>query len=316
MLDMDIAPGQPGPMLPLHIARALQVAEETFDGGRDGAEKHHATLALADALTCYVGAVAVAQYSQALLTGQVEADPTLNRSLRSLRRVLPGQWLAWAAKSLEAVSDGPVSGLSEWYLRGDYAEVGAAYEALRRIMVAQLAYDGDYGSRQFVPPRILLEMIDQYRIRRGKMPGRTVDGGRWTVGDELDGQVASALFPGLRALLDAATFLGAYQLYAPEMRQLLMGVKPATPMPPMTVPVDLIGAATLLLYPPGAAPDYTKRPTLGDERLPVFPLDPLLVYIQCGECDRYRVAALNEVVNGTPTYRGLDPHCGHKEVRG
>ena len=304
-------------MLPLHIARALQVAEETFAGERDGKEKQRVTLALADALTCHVGAIAVAQYAQALLTGQVEADPTLNRSLRSLRRVLPGQWLAWAARSLESVPAGPVAGLGEWYLRGDYAEAGAAYEALRRIMVLHLAYDGDYGSRQFVPPRILLEMVDQYRIRRNKMPGqRTTDDGRRTTGDDLDEQVAAALFPGLRALLDTATFLGEYQLYAPETRQLLMGVKPATPMPPMTVPVDLIGAATMLLYPPGSAPDYTKRPTLGDERLPIFPIDPLLVYIQCGECDRYRVAALNEVVNGTPTYRGLDPHCGHTEVRG
>jgi hypothetical protein len=90
-----------------------------------------------------------------------------------------------------------------------------------------------------------------------------------------------------------------------------MGIKPATAMPPMTVPPDLVGAATLLLYPPGATPDYTRRPALGDERLPLFPLDPLIVYIQCGECDRYRVAALSEVVNSMPTYRGLDPECGH-----
>jgi hypothetical protein len=174
-------------------------------------------------------------------------------------------------------------------------------------MVTHLAYDGDYGSRQFVPPRILLEMVDQYRIRRAKMPPQVLI-------DDLDEQVAGALLPGLRALLYTAGFLSECVLYAPETRQLLMGTRPATAMPPMTVPPDLVDAATLLLYPPGAAPDYTKRPTLGDERLPLFPLDPLLVYIQCGECDSYRVAALSEVVNGKPTYRGLDPNCGHRGI--
>ncbi len=294
-------------MLPLHIARALQAVEGAFSGAGDGAERHKGTLALADTLTYYLGAVAVAQYTQALLTGEAEANPTLNRSLRSLRRVLPGQWLGWTAMALEAVPGGPVAGMGEWYLRGYFSEVGAAYEALRRIMELHLAYTGDYGSRQFVPPRILLEMVDQYRIRRGKMPPQVLI-------DDLDSQVATALYPGLLTLIDTAGFLGEYLLYAPETRQLLMGTKPTTPMPPLTVPPDLVGAATLLLYPSGAAPDYTKRPTMEDTRLPLFPLDPLMVYIQCGECDRYRVAALIEVVNGTPTYRGLDPQCGHEVI--
>ena len=291
-------------MLPLHLMRASQSAESAVEG----AEKHKATLALADALTCHLSAVAVAQYSQAILTGQAEADPTLNRSLRSLRRVLPSQWLGWTARSLEAVPDGPVAGLSRWYLHSGFAEVGMAYEALRRIMVLHLAYEGEYGPRQFVPPRILLEMVDQYRIRRSKLLSQVLS-------EELDEQVVAALLPGLRALIDTAQFLSEYPFYAPQHRQLLMGSKPTTPMPPMSVSPDLIGAATLLLYPPGAAPDYTRRPTLQDERMPLFPLDPLLVYIQCGECDRYRVAALDQVMNGTPAYRGLDPECGHREIR-
>lgn len=287
-------------MLPLHIARALQAAETATSG----ADKHAATLALANGLICYLGALSVPQYTQALLTGSIPENPTLNRSLRALRRVLPGQWLAWIALSLEAVPDGPISGMASWYLHNHDIRVTSSYEDLRRIMELHLAYTGEYGSRQFVPPRTILEMVDQYRIRRGKMPPEVLI-------SDLDVQVADALLPGLQAIIDAASFLAEYSLYAPEPRQLLMGPKPTTPMPPMTVPPDLIGAATLLLFAPGAVPDYTKRPTFEDSRQPIFPLDPLLVYIQCGECDRYRIAALSEVINGTPTYRGLDPQCGH-----
>lgn len=288
-------------MFPLHIARASQEAEKAATG----AEKHAAALALADAITCYIASIGVAQYSQALLTEQIEGNPTLNRSLRSLRRVLPGQWLGWSAMSLEAVPDGPVEGIASWYLHQNYAYVGPAYESLLRIMKLHLAYTGDYGSRQFVPPRILLEMVDQYRIRRNKMPSNVLI-------DDLDDQVAGALLPGLKAMLNEADFLPNYSLYAPDTRQLLMGPKPVTPMPPLSVPPDLLGVATLLLFKPGAVPDYTKRPSMEDARQPLFPLDPLMVYIQCGECDRPRLAALNEVVNGTPAYRGLDLQCRHE----
>ncbi|MEO5952446.1 MAG: hypothetical protein ABIQ44_08295 [Chloroflexia bacterium] len=296
-------PKQSGPLFPLHIARALQEADKAVSG----AEKHTAALMLADAITCYVGTVGVAQYSQALLTEQIEGNPTLNRSLRSLRRVMTGQWLGWAAMSLEAVPGGPVEGMGQWYLHGHFDYVGPAYEELLRIMKLHLAYTGDYRSRQFVPPRILLELVDQYIIRRKKMlPNVLIE--------DLDAQVANSLLPGLKAILDMAGFLSEYPLYAPEARQLLMGPKPVTPMPPMSVPVDLLGAATLLLFKPGAVPDYTKRPTLEDARQPLFPLDPLMVYIQCRECNRHRLAALNEVVNGTPTYRGLDPQCRHEII--
>ena len=80
-------------------------------------------------------------------------------------------------------------------------------------------------------------------------------------------------------------------------------------MPPISAPADV--PASLLLYPPGEAPDYTKRPNLQSERVPLFPLDPLLAYPECHECNRPRVAALQEVVSGAPTYLGLDPDCGH-----
>jgi hypothetical protein len=288
--------------LPLHIERALQAATGAC-AAPDGGACHDAVMRLADAVIYYLGAVAVAEYSQALYTGAAEADPTLNRSLRSLRRVLPGQWLGWAARGLEAVTNPAVSGLKEWYLSPGAPEVARAYADLRGIMTEHLAYAGDYGPRDTVPPRIFLEMIDQYRIRRGKVPTDQLPA-------DIDTRVAAAVLPGLRAMLDAAEFLRDYQPYAPQQRQLLVGTKPLVPMPPLTAPPDM--PATILLYPPGEAPDYTKRPDFSKERLPVFPLDPLLAYLRCPECDRHRVAALTELANNTPTYTGLDPDCGHK----
>jgi hypothetical protein len=145
--------------------------------------------------------------------------------------------------------------------------------------------------------------VDQYRIRRSKLsPG--------TLPADLERETASRLLAGLRELIAMASFLSEYPLYAPQQRQLLMGAKPTTPMPPMSAPTDT--TATILLYPPGEAPDYTKRPNLQAERVPLFPLDPLLSYLRCPECDRPVVAALRQVIAGAPTYLGLDPRCGHE----
>src|SRR5215217_9334532 len=153
-----------------------------------------------------------------------------------------------------------------------------------------------------VAPRVLLEMVDQYRIIRGKrLEGQA--------SFEHDGEVAGVLLGGIEGLLESSDFFTEYELYAPQQRQLLMGTKPVTPMPPMTAPGDAEG--TLLLYPPGEVPDYTKRPNLQNERAPLFPLDPLLVYERCDSCDIYRVGALRGVVDGVPAYMGLDPECGH-----
>ena len=74
---------------PLPIVRWLETAGNACTEGND-ANCHAAVLRLADTIVYYLGAVAVAQYSQTLYTGQIEADPTLNRSLRALRRVLLG----------------------------------------------------------------------------------------------------------------------------------------------------------------------------------------------------------------------------------
>jgi len=257
---------------------------------------------LANAVTFYLGAVAVGQYSQALYTGRIEGDPTLARSLRSLRRVLPGQWLLWTARGLEATPDGPVERLSEWYLGKQSGEIAQAYNALQKVMTEELGYTGEYRARGDVSPRVLLEMVDQYRIIRGKrLQGQP--------SFEHDGEMAGALLSGLAALVASSDFFIEYELYAPGQRQLLMGAKAKMPMPPMTAPGDT--EASLLLYPPGEAPDYTKRPNLQNERAPLFPLDPLLVYERCEECDSYHVGALRGVVDGVPSYMGLDPECGH-----
>jgi len=288
---------------PLHIARALHAVEQACLG-EDGAACHDAVFTLVDALTYYLGAVAVGQYSQALYTDQIEADPTLSRSLRSLRRVLPGQWLLWAARGLAATPYGPIAGLSEWYARAEKGTLTDAYTTARNIMVERLSYGGEYGPRAEVSPRLFLELLDQYRVRRGKTPGDALQ-------PETLREVANAALSGLGALLQSATFLAEYQLYAPQQRKLLMGQEAATPMPPMHAPEDAAETATLLLYPPGEKPDYTKRPTLQAERLPLFPLDPLLTYLYCKECDTHHVAALREVVNNLPVYQGLDPECDH-----
>ena len=156
--------------------------------------------------------------------------------------------------------------------------------------------------REEVSPRLLLEMVDQYGIRRAKTPAESFP-------HDFDAQAADAILPGLRAAIDSAGFMSEYPLYAPRQRQLLMGPSATTPMPPMSAPDDT--EATILMYPPGEPPDYTKRPDLTVERLPLFPLDPLLAYLRCEQCGTYRVAALSEVAGGAPTYRGLDPDCRH-----
>ncbi len=147
-------------------------------------------------------------------------------------------------------------------------------------------------------------MVDRYRVRRGKVPADILS-------PDTEGEVGRALLRGLSSMIEDADFLRDYPLYAPQQRQLLMGSKPSTPMPPITSPDDIAAAATILLYPPGEAPDYTKRPNLRSERVPLFPLDPLLAYLRCSECDRNVVAALREVVGNEPVYTGLDPRCGH-----
>src|SRR3712207_8665145 len=80
-------------------------------------------------------------------TGQIEPDPTLSRSLRSLRRVLSGQWLLWVARGLEASPQGPVSGLAQWYA----ARVGGDLAARSEEHTSELQ------SRQYLVCRLLLE---------------------------------------------------------------------------------------------------------------------------------------------------------------
>jgi hypothetical protein len=283
---------------PLPISRALQAADSDSP-----LRTPHSALHLADALTYYLGAVAVGQYSRATLTGDIAPDPTLNRSLRSLRRVLPGQWLLWIARSLEATPDGPVEGMAAWYNTREHGPVVEAYSILLYTMREKLDYTGDYGDREQASPRDLLELIDQFRIRLGKV-------GEAALSPEDASIVSGAIESGLRAAIESARFLTAYQLYAHVERKLLMGLEPTTPMPPISSPPfgELL---TLLLYPPGEPPDYTKRPKLDEERMPLFPLDPLLSFLWCATCDTHRIFALREAQPPTLTYAGLDPDCGH-----
>src|SRR3954447_19759089 len=131
----------------LPISRGLVAAEQACFSG-EGGECHAAAFRLADAVAYYLGAVAVAQYWQGQYEGTSEADPALNRSLRSLRRVLPGQWLGWTAKALATAPKGPVEGFAEWYTEEQEDVVAAAYTDLLRVMVEQLGYAGDYGPRE------------------------------------------------------------------------------------------------------------------------------------------------------------------------
>ncbi|HUP28325.1 MAG TPA: hypothetical protein VM409_07810 [Chloroflexia bacterium] len=283
---------------PLPISRALEAASGEGNS-------HSQVMLLADTITCYIGAVAVGQYSQALFTEEIESDPTLTRSLRSLRRVTPGQWLLWSAKGLGAAPQGRVEGMATWYYGRADGPTAEAYGKVLQVMVEKLGYTGEYGPRADVSPRLLLEIVNQYSIIRSKR----LEGRAGFEDDTDDAEVASVLLTGLQSGLSAGSFLKKYDLYAPQQKQLLMGSEPTRPMPPISSPTDT--NATLLLYPPGEVPDYTKRPNLQSERSPLFPLDPLLVYERCGACDLHRVAALREVFGGTALYRGLDPECRH-----
>ena len=288
---------------PLPISRALHAASQDT-----GLHTPHSGLQLADALTYYLGAVAVGHYSRALLTGEIESDPTLNRSLRSLRRVLRGQWLLWVARGLAATPGGVVRGLAEWYVDPVGGALTEAYSTILRTLREDLGYTGEYGEREQASPRNLLELIDQLRIRLDKV-------GEGALTRQANTTLAEALISGLRSALEGASSLAEYPLYAPIEPKLLMGLTSTTPMPPLTAPPEAAEIATLLLFTPGEPPDYTKRPRLDQERQPLFPLDPLLAYLRCDTCDTHRVAALREVINGFPNYIGLDPECGH-EIRG
>lgn len=286
---------------PLPLACALREAEQACADDA-AAACHEEALWLADVVACYVGALAVGQYTQVFYSGEIEADPTLNRSLRALRRVLTGQWLLWAARGLAAAPSGPVEGLAKWYSRAESGLLAEAYAAVRAVMVEQLGYTGEFGPAEEVSPRLFLELLDQYRVRLGKSSPEALSPGE-------RGRLGQAILSGLRDLLQSGTAMREYRLYAPQQRKLLMGLEERTPMPPLSVPEDAAEAATLLLYPPGSLPDYTKRPGAQAYTLPLFPLDPLLAYLYCQECDAYQVAALRGISGELPTYQGLS--CKH-----
>src|SRR4029079_15480826 len=142
----------------------------------------------------------------------------------------------------------------------------------RGVMVAELEYAGDYGPATEVSPRLFLELLDQYRIRLSKSSPEALSADQRLA-------LGKIILSGLHALLESGRFLAEYRLYAPQQRKLLMGLEESTPMPPISAPEDAMEAATLLFYPPGALPDYTKRPGTQPDIVPLFPLDPLLAYL-------------------------------------
>jgi len=81
-------------------------------------------------------------------------------------------------------------------------------------------------------------------------------------------------------------------------------------LPALCKPISagrMAAAATILLYPPGEAPDYTKRPNPQAERVPLFPLDPFACLPVLLECiaSGAAVAACVKRLNGPhPIHRG------------
>jgi hypothetical protein len=255
---------------------------------------HRQLLVAAETLAYYLGAVALSAYEQYQAEGGT-SDPALNRSLRSLRRPTFGQWLGWVRTALGAVPAGEslLPGLAAAYEAQDDGMLLLGYEGLRQMMVVQLGYTGEYGVRADASPRLLLELINQYQLRRANHP-LPADSGF----DEMG--AVSVMAPGLRAALGRLALLAAYPLLglvrtpAGTVEVLrLQGLSPA----PSAVELDPEAAApgTLLL----ANPD----------ELPMLVLDPWLIYAECPECGQVQVAAFQRREGETLHYRGLE--CEH-----
>jgi hypothetical protein len=255
---------------------------------------HRQLLVAAETLAYYLGAVAIAAYEQYQAEGGTP-DPALNRSLRNLRRPTFGQWLGWVRSALAAVpaEDSLLPGLAAAYDAPDTGMLLLGYEGLRAMMVVQLGYSGEYGAREAATPRLLLELINQYQLRRANHP-LPPDSGF----DEMG--AVSVMAPGLRAALGRLSLLAAYPLLglvrtpAGTVEVLrLQGLSPAR----SSVELDPEAAApgTLLL----ANPD----------ELPMLVLDPWLIYAECPECGQVQVAAFQRREGELLHYRGLE--CEH-----
>ena len=259
---------------------------------------HRQLLVAAEWMTCYLAAVAISAYEQHVAGGGAP-DPALNRSLRSLRRVTFGQWLGWARAALAAVPapDALVPGLAEAYEAADTGMMLMGYEGLRGLMVVQLGYAGDYGHREAVSPRLLLELINQYQLRLATHPPAPEAGF-----EEM--AVVSVLGPGLRAIYSRMALLAAYPLLALVR----------TPQGIEILRLQGSGAlASSVELDPGAEPPGTLLLATPEE-MPALVLDPWLIYAECPECGAVQVAAFDGEDAEIRRYRGLD--CEHRWTQG
>jgi hypothetical protein len=252
---------------------------------------HEALLALAETLTDLLGGMAIAAYTQRGAT----ADPTLNRSLRNLRRPTLGQWLGWVRGALAAVppDDAPVPGLAAAYEATDTNLLLLGYEGLRGQMVVYLGYSGDYGQQEAASPRLLLELINQYQLRLATHPPDPDSG--W---DPMG--IVTVLAPGLRSALSRFAMLADYPLLGlvrdtagqvEVLRLMGMGATESS----VELEPDVEPPGTLLLADP--------------DELPMLVLDPWLVFNRCPECGNVQVAAFAGQEGPQAQYHGLD--CGH-----
>lgn len=252
---------------------------------------HEALLALAETLANLLGGIAIAAYTQRGAT----ADPTLNRSLRNLRRPTFGQWLGWARGALAALppAEAPVPGLAAAYEATDTNLLLLGYEGLRGQMVVYLDYAGDYGHQEAASTRLLLELINQYQLRLATHPPAPDSG--W---DPMG--IVTVLAPGLRAALGRFPMLADYPLLglvrdpAGQIAVLrLTGFSATDSSVEMEPEVEPPG--TLLLADP--------------DELPLLVLDPWLVFARCPDCGNVQVAAFAGQDGPQMQYHGLD--CGH-----
>jgi hypothetical protein len=258
---------------------------------------HEALLVLAETLTNLLGGIAIAAYTQRGAT----ADPTLNRSLRSLRRPTWGQWLGWVRGALAALppDEAPVPGLAAAYEATDTNLLLLGYEGLRGQMVVYLGYTGDYGHQEAASTRLLLGLINQYQLRLATHPPAPDSG--W---DPMG--IVTVLAPGLRAALGRLSLLADYPLLglvrdADEQVQVLRLSGFSATESSVELEPDVEPPGTLLLADP--------------DELPLLVLDPWLVFARCPECDDVQVAAFAGQEGAQVRYRGLD--CGHSwEVEG
>ncbi len=289
--DARIAGRYPGP-----LARAWQ---RVLIASPRAAFHHRQLLVLAETLVDYVAAIALAAYAADQAAG-APPDPTLNRSLRSLRRPTFGQWLGWAAAGLVAVppEGAPVPGLAAAYETPHADLMLTAYEGLRGIMVVQLDYTGEYGAREAVSPRLLLELLNQYQLRLARHPPAPAVGF-----DEM--AVIAVLGPGLRTVLGHLAVLAAYPLLA-----LARGEAGAIEVLRLQG-LDVVEAAVELE--PGAAPPGTLL--LADaEDQPMLVLDPWMIFAACPECGQVQVAVFAGREGDVLQYHGLE--CEHTWTQG